>query len=88
MVWLAYELSSTCLFQVAISCIMSGYLISTEFSQYVIAASFLPPSLNPVFLAVFLLDFREGYITLVKFIPESFARLCKGLLSFYLFTMP
>ena len=64
---------------------MSGYLISTEFSQYVIAALFLVPNFNPVFFAVFLLDFREGYLAVVKFITESFARLCKALLSVYLF---
>ena len=60
---------------------MSGYLVSAEFSQNVIAASFLPPSLNPVFFAIFLVDFREGYMTLLKLIPEKFARLCKGLFS-------
>jgi len=59
---------------------MSGYQISTEFSQYVIAASFLQPSLNPVFFAVFLLEFREGYMAVLHFVPEKIVRLCKGLL--------
>ena len=69
-----------CLFQVAVGCIMSGYQISTEFSQYVIAASFLPPSLNPIFFAVFLLEFREGYMAVLQFIPDKIVRFCKGLL--------
>ena len=59
---------------------MSGYQISAEFSQYVIAASFLQPSLNPVFFAVFLLEFREGYMAVLHFVPEKIARICKGLL--------
>lgn len=56
---------------------MSGYQISAEFSQYVIAASFLQPSLNPVFFAVFLLEFREGYMAVLHFVPEKIVRLCK-----------
>ena len=66
--------------QVAVGCIMSGYQISAEFSQYVIAASFLQPSINPVFFAVFLLEFREGYMALLHFVPEKIVRHCKGLL--------
>ncbi|XP_068754495.1 uncharacterized protein [Montipora capricornis] len=62
---------------VAIGFIMSGYLITTEFSQYVIAASFLPPCLDPVFFAVFLVDFREGYKAVLKFIPDKLDRLLK-----------
>lgn len=70
--------------QVAVGCIMSGYQISAELSQYVIAASFLQPSLNPVFFAVFLLEFREGYMAVLHFVPEKIVRLCKGL--FYVVT--
>lgn len=62
---------------VAVGCIMSGYQISSEFSQYVIAASFLQPSLNPVFFAVFLLEFREGYMAVLHFVTEKIVRLCK-----------
>lgn len=62
---------------VAVGCVMSGYQISAEFSQYVIAASFLQPSINPVFFAVFLLEFREGYMALLHFVPEKIVRHCK-----------
>lgn len=62
---------------VAVGCIMSGYEISIEFSQYVIAAGFLPPTLNPVFFAVFLLDFRDGYMAMLRFVPDKVAWICK-----------
>jgi len=62
---------------VAIGCIMSDYLISAEFSQYVMAASFLPPCLNPVFYAVFMLEFRDGYTAVFTFVASKFVRLCK-----------
>ncbi|KAJ7380174.1 hypothetical protein OS493_010885 [Desmophyllum pertusum] len=68
---------------VAVGCIMSGYQISTEFSQYVIAASFLPPSLNPIFFAVFLLEFREGYMAVLQFIPVKIVRFCKDCVTLH-----
>ena len=71
------------LFQVAISCIMSGYHISTEFSQYVIAAAFLPPTINPMLFGTFLSDFRDGYKALLKFIPDKVTEIFKGLFSVY-----
>ena len=67
------------LFQVAISCIMSGYNISTEFSQYVIAAAFLPPTINPMLFCTFLSDFRDGYKALLKLIPDKVTKIFKGL---------
>ena len=71
------------LFQVAISCIMSGYHISTEFSQYVIAAAFLPPTINPMLFGTFLSDFRDGYKALLKLIPDKVTKIFKGLFSVY-----
>ena len=71
------------LFQVAISCIMSGYNISTEFSQYVIAAAFLPPTINPLLFGTFLSDFRDGYKALLKLIPDKVTEIFKGLFSVY-----
>ena len=71
------------LFQVAISCIMSGYNISTEFSQYVIAAAFLPPTINPMLFGTFLSDFRDGYKALLKLIPDKVTEIFKGLFSVY-----
>ena len=58
---------------------MSGHQITAEFSQYVIAASFLPPSLEPVLYAVFLLDFREGYMAILRAIPARILGIFKGL---------
>lgn len=69
------------LFQVAVGCIMSGYNISTEFSQYVIAAAFLPPTLNPLLFAAFLSDFRDGYKVLLKLIPDRVTKIFKGMFS-------
>ena len=71
------------LFQVAVSCIMSGYHISTEFSQYVIAAAFLPPTINPLLFCTFLSDFRDGYKALLKLIPDKVTEIFKGLFSVY-----
>ena len=67
-----------CFSQVAVGCIMSGHQISAEFSQYVIAVSFLSPSLNPVFYAVFLQEFRDGYMAVFQFIRDKIFSLCKG----------
>ena len=67
-----------CFSQVAVGCIMSGHQISAEFSQYLIAASFLSPSLNPVFFAVFLQEFRDGYMAVFQFIRDKIFSLCKG----------
>lgn len=66
---------------VAVGCIMSGHQISAEFSQYVIAASFLSPSLNPVFFAVFLREFRDGYMAVFQFIRDKIFSLCKDCLK-------
>lgn len=66
---------------VAVGCIMSGHQISAEFSQYVIAASFLSPSLNPVFFAVFLQEFRDGYMAVFQFIRDKIFSLCKDCLK-------
>ena len=71
------------LFQVAISCIMSGYNISTEFSQYVIAAAFLPPTINPLLFCTFPSDFRDGYKALLQLIPDKVTKIFKGLFSVY-----
>ena len=71
------------LFQVAVSCIMSRYNISTEFSQYVIAAAFLPPTINPMLFGTFLSDFRDGYKALLKLIPDKVTKIFKGLFSVY-----
>ena len=71
------------LFQVAISCIMSGYHISTEFSQYVIAAAFLPPTINALLFCTFLSDFRDGYKALLQLIPDKVTKIFKGLFSVY-----
>ncbi|XP_044179308.1 uncharacterized protein LOC114969954 isoform X3 [Acropora millepora] len=68
--------------QVAIGCIMSGSLVSIEFSQYVIAASLLPPCLDPVFFAIFLTDFREVSMVVLNFLPGKFIGLFKGSYSF------
>lgn len=62
---------------VAISCIMSGYHISTEFSQYVVAAAFLPPTINPMLFGTFLSDFRDGYKALLKLIPNKVTEIFK-----------
>lgn len=62
---------------VAIGCIMSGSLVSIEFSQYVIAASLLPPCLDPVFFAIFLTDFREVSMVVLNFLPGKLIRLFK-----------
>ena len=70
-------------FQVAVSCIMSGYHLSTEFSQYVIAAAFLPPTINPLLFGTFLSDFRDGYKALLKLIPDKVTNIFKGLFSVY-----
>ncbi|XP_058943136.2 neuropeptide FF receptor 2 [Pocillopora verrucosa] len=66
---------------VAVGCIMSGHQISAEFSQYVIAVSFLSPSLNPVFFAVFLQEFRDGYMAVFQFIRDKIFSLCKDCLK-------
>ena len=71
------------LFQVAISCIMSGYNISKEFSQYVIAAAFLPPTINPLLFCTFLSDFRDGYKALLKLIQDKVTKIFKVLFSVY-----
>lgn len=62
---------------VAVGCIMSGHHISAEVFQYVIAAAFLSPSLNPVFFAAFLQEFRDGYMAVFQFICDKMFRLCK-----------
>ena len=62
---------------------MSGYNISTEFSQYVIAAAFLPPTINPMLFCTFLSDFRDGYEALLKLIPDKVTKIFKGLFSVY-----
>ena len=54
---------------------MSGYNISTEFSQYVIAAAFLPPTINPMLFGTFLSDFRDGYKALLKLIPDKVTKI-------------
>ncbi|XP_015774242.1 PREDICTED: uncharacterized protein LOC107352424 isoform X2 [Acropora digitifera] len=63
--------------QVAIGRIMSGSLVSIEFSQYVIAASLLPPCLDPVFFAIFLTDFREVSMVVLNFLPGKLIRVFK-----------
>ena len=62
---------------------MSGYKISTEFSQYVIAAAFLPPTINPLLFCTFLSDFRDGYKALLKLIPDKVTKIFKGLFLVY-----
>ena len=62
---------------------MSGNHISTEFSQYVNAAAFLPPTINPLLFGTFLSDFRDGYKALLKLIPDKVANIFKGLFSVY-----
>lgn len=57
---------------------MSGSVVSIEFSQYVIAASFLPPCLDPVFFAIFLTDFREVSMVVLNCLPGKLSRLFKG----------
>ena len=45
---------------------MSDYRISQSLKEYVVAGAFTNPSLGPILYAVFVREFRDGYIELAQ----------------------